>query len=172
MKTLNFNLEESMNLKEIEKSVAIKEFKNGADIYVKLSTNMWLMFNNKYDTYLTNFDEGIKCFVTQEFDDDKVIVTRHKNIAEYFRKVKGINARCIEYARPEDVHGKIVYGGTIAPHLMSFAEKTYVLRTQPINNVDFDSIPYDQLDKFGLEIKKYVVTAEKIDLQDKELKLC
>ena len=60
----------------------------------------------------------------EEFDDDKVIVTRHKNIAEYFRKVKGINARCIEYARPEDVHGKIVYGGTIAPHLMSFAEKT------------------------------------------------
>lgn len=163
MKTLNFNLEDSMNLKEIEKSTAHNQFEDGQNIYVKLSSNMWLMFNNEYDAYLTNFEDGIKHYVLQAYDDDKLIITRHKNIAEYYR-MKGINARCVEYARPDDVHGKILYGGTIPPHLMAFAKESYVLRTEPIYNVDFDSIPADQLDNFGVEIKRYIVSAERVKM--------
>lgn len=163
MKTLNFNLESTMNLKEVEKSEAFEEFKTGNNVYVKLSSTMWLMFNNEYDLSLTNFEEGIKHYVSKEYDDDKLIITRHRNIAEYFRN-KGINARCVEYARPDDVHGKILYGGTIPLHLMSFAKECYILRTEPIYNTDFDSIPAEELENFGLEIKRYVVSAEKIKM--------
>lgn len=163
MKTYNLVLDETMNLVEIDKTRACQEFENGQNIYIKLSKNMWMMFNSEFDSSLTNFEDGIKHYISQEYDEDKLIITRHKNIAQYFRS-KGINARCVEYARPDDVYGKILYGGTIPLHLMSFAKESYILRTEPICNADFDSIPADQLENFGLEIKKYVVNAERVTL--------
>ena len=163
MKTYGMELDKSINLVEIDKSKAYEEFDNGQNIYIKLSKNMWLMYNNEEDSVLTNFEDGIKHYISKEYDDDKLIITRHRNIAEYFRS-KGINAKCVEYARPDDVYGKILYGSTIPLHLMSFAKECYILRTEPIYNADFDTIPADQLDSFGLEIKKYVVNAERVKL--------
>lgn len=163
MRTYNLALDETMNLTEVDKSKAYQEFDNGKNVYIKLSKNMWFMFNNEFDSVLTNFEDGIKHYISQEYDDDKLIITRHKNIAQYFRS-KGINAKCVEYARPDDVYGKILYGGTIPLHLMSFAKECYILRTEPIYNADFDNIPADQLENFGLEIKKYVVTSEKVEM--------
>lgn len=163
MKTYNLVLDETMNLVEVDKSKAYQEFDNGKNVYIKLSKCMWLMFNNEFDPTLTNFEDGIKHYISQEYDEDKLIITRHKNIAQYFRS-KGINARCVEYARPDDVHGKILYGGTLPLHLMSFAKESYILRTEPIYNVDFDNIPFDQLENFGVEIKKYVVTSQRVEM--------
>lgn len=163
MKTYNFELDSTMNLVEVDKSKAYSDFDSGKNVYIKLSKNMWLMFNNEFDTVLTDFEDGIKHYISQEYEEDKLIITRHKNVAQYYRS-KGINARCVEYARPDDVYGKILYGCNIPLHLMSFAKECYVLRTEPIYNADFDNIPYDQLENFGIEIKKYVVTSQKVEL--------
>lgn len=163
MKTYNMTLEESMNLIEIDREKALSEFAKGTNIYVKLSKQLWMMFCDTLDDHLEKFEEGIKYFITQEFDEDKLIVTRHKNIAQFY-KSKGINARVVEYARPTDVYNKTLYGGNIPIHLMSFAKECYILRVDGIINADFDTIPYDQFEKFNLEIKKYEVNSERVEM--------
>lgn len=163
MKTYNMTLEESMNLLEVDREKALVEFAKGTNIYVKLSRQLWMMFCDTLDDHLEKFESGIKYFITQEFDEDKLIVTRHKNIAQFY-KSKGINARVIEYARPADVYNKTLYGGNIPIHLMSFAKESYIMRVDGIMNADFDTIPYDQFERFNLEVKKYVVNAEKVEM--------
>lgn len=163
MKTYNISLEESMNLEELDRERALKEFSKGSDVYAKLAKNIWLKFDNENDTHLPKLEDGIKYYISIKFDDDKLIVTRHKNIAQWFRN-KGINAKVVEFARPADVFGKTLYGGTIPVHLMSFAKECYILRIDGIENTDFESIPYDQFESFNLELKRYVVNAEKVEL--------
>ena len=163
MKTYQMSLEESMNLIEVDRKTAEAEFIKGSNIYIKLSRNIWMMFSNSVDSCLEKFESGIKYFITKEYDEDKLIVTRHKNIAQYFRS-KGINAKVIEYARPADVMNKTLYGGNIPAHLMSFAKECYIMRVDGVMNTDFDEIPYDQFKNFNMEIKRYEVHAEKVDM--------
>ena len=105
MKTYNISLEESMNLEELDRERALKEFAKGSDVYAKLAKNIWLKFDNVNDTHLPKLEDCIKYYISIKFDDDKLIVTRHKNIAQWFRN-KGGNAKVVEFARPADVFAK------------------------------------------------------------------
>lgn len=163
MKTYSISLEESMNLIELDRQKALEEFSKGNDVYVKLSKAIWLMFSSSVDTHLPEMEDGIKYFMSVSYDDDKLIVTRHKNIAQWYRS-KGINAKVVEFARPADVKGKTLYGGTIPVHLMAMAKECYIMRIDGIVNADFDSIPYDQFDNFNVELKRYEVSAERVEL--------
>ena len=59
---------------------------------------------------------------------------------------------------------KTLYGGNIPVHLMSFAKECYIMRVDGVMNTDFDEIPYDQFKNFNMEIKRYEVHAEKVDM--------
>ena len=71
MKTYNISLEESMNLEELDRERALKEFAKGSDVYAKLAKNIWLKFDNENDTHLPKLEDGIKYYISIKFDDDK-----------------------------------------------------------------------------------------------------
>ena len=73
MKTYNISLEESMNLEELDRERALKEFAKGSDVYAKLAKNIWLKFDNENDTHLPKLEDGIKYYISIKFDDDKLI---------------------------------------------------------------------------------------------------
>lgn len=163
MRTYGVNLEKTQNMIQITRVQAKKMFANGDNIYVRITPKMWIMTNIKEDGELQDFEYGIKFYVTQEYDDDKLIVTRHPNIAEYY-KSKGVNARVVQVARVNDVIGKTLYGGTIPPHIMSYAKESYILTVSNTSNMEFDKILYTEFDNLGCQVKKYVVNAEIVKL--------
>ena len=163
MRTYGIDLTTTMQLEQVTKAQAKKEWAAKNNVYVKISPKMWFMTNCTEDPEFEDFEYGIKYFICVPVDETKLIVTRHANIAEYF-KSKGINAKVVEYAIPSDVYGKKLYGGTMPVHLMSFAEECYILTVENTTDMNFESIPYTEFDNLGVTIKKYTVQAEKVDL--------
>ena len=163
MRTYTTNLLETQEMAQITRPQAKKNFDDGKNIYVKITPTMWFMINKNEDVEIPDFEYGIKFYSMQEFDDDKLIITRHPNIAEYY-KSKGINARVVQAARVNEVIGKTLYGGTIPPHIMSYAKESYILTVSNTTDMEFDKIPHTEFDALGVKIKRYVVEAEFVDL--------
>ena len=161
MRTYGTNLLDTQEMDQLSRPQAKKVFDDGKNIYVKVATTMWLMCNKDEDGELPEFEYGIKFYAMQEFDEDKLIVSRHPNIAEYY-KSKGINAKVVQVARVNDVIGKTLYGGTIPPHIMSYAKESYILTVNNTTDMEFDKIPHTEFDSMGVMIKKYVVDAETV----------
>lgn len=163
MRTYGTNLLDTQEMDQVKKPQAKKAFDDGKNVYVKLAPTMWLMLNNREDDEIPEFEYGIKFYTMQEYDDDKLIVTRHPNIAEYY-KSKGINARVVQAARVGDVIGKTLYGGTIPPHIMAYAKESYILTVNNTSDMEFDKIPHTEFDNMGVKIKKYKVEAEIVEM--------
>lgn len=162
MRTYGTNLLDTQEMTQITRPQAKKNFDDGKNVYVKIASAMWMMLNKNEDLELPEFEYGIKFYTMQEFDDDKLIVSRHPNIVEYYRS-KGINARAVQVARVNDVIGKTLYGGTIPPHIMSYAKESYILTVTNTSDMEFDKIPYTEFDAMGVRVKRYVVDAEFVD---------
>lgn len=163
MRTYGVNLLETQVMDQVMKPQAKKAFNEGKNVYVKLAPTMWFMLNNREDDEMPEFEYGIKFYTMQEYDDDKLIVTRHPNIAEYF-KSKGINARVVQAARVNDVIGKTLYGGTIPPHIMSYANESYILTVNNTSDLEFDKIPHTEFESMGVKVKRYKVEAEIVEM--------
>ena len=71
MKTYNISLEESMNLEELDRERALKEFAKGSDVYAKLAKNIWLKFDNENDTHLPKLEDGIKYYISINAKNNK-----------------------------------------------------------------------------------------------------
>ena len=162
MRTYGTNILESQEMDQVSRTQAKKSFEEGKNVYVKLAPTMWLMLNNHEDDEIPEFEYGIKFYIMQEYDDTKLIVSRHPNIAEYY-KSKGINARVVQVARVNDVIGKSLYGGTIPPHIMAYAKESFILTVNNTSDMEFDNIPYTEFDTMGVKIKRYVVNTEVVD---------
>lgn len=163
MRTYGVNLLENQCMNQVTRPQAKKLFDEGKTIYAKITPTMWVGTSIKDDEELPEFEYGIKFYVLQEFDDDKLIVTRHPNIAEYYRS-KGINARVVQVTRPSEASGKTLYGGNIPAHIMACAKETYILSINNTSDLEFDAIPSTEFDNLGCVVRKYVVNTEYVDL--------
>ena len=94
--------------------------------------------------------------------NDVLTVARHKNIANWL-KSKGIEGKVVEVARPKDVFGKKVYG-VLPFYMAAMCDEFYHIHVNTSGEVDFDDIPYEDFDKLGVEVKKYIVQCDKVKL--------
>ena len=156
------DLSKTVDLIQISKSDARKEFELGRNIYIRLGADTWCVTSKQDDEIMRDFEYGIKYFVPVAVDENNIIVTRHKNIVDYF-KSKGISGKVMEIARPSDVKGKTIYGNC-PMHLVAMAKEAYVLRLKTDEEVNFDEIPYSDFDKLCVEFKRYVVESELLKL--------
>lgn len=163
MRTYGVNLLENQMMSQITRPQAKKLFDEGKMIYAKITPTMWISTCIKDDDVLQDFEYGIKFYVMQEYDEDKLIVTRHPNVAEYYRS-KGINARVVQVTRPSEASGKILYGCNIPAHIMACAKETYILSISNTSGLEFDKVPHTEFETMGCQVRKYVVDTEYVDL--------
>ena len=85
METLNLNLLETMNLKSVCYDTALQQFYCGKDVYAKITDTLWIQTHNKLDGSF-ELNKNLEFYVQNGYDEDKLIVTRHDVIEDFFRK--------------------------------------------------------------------------------------
>lgn len=157
MEFYNFNLKESQELREITKDAAKHKYMNGFTIFLEVHKNDWRSVQIGKDGLFPNFSCA-KYYLMHEYDDDKLIVTNHPSIANFWRS-RGINAKVVEYTRPNQVQGKTLYGCSIPMHIIERSNGAYLINVNS-TSLNFDTLTVDQIEKIGYQVKKYKVMAK------------
>lgn len=151
-----------MNTTKVSFKEAIEKFNDNYTIMIEFEGQVFET-NKKADVKLANFPNG-KYYVVKPYDTDKVIVTRHLGVAEWFRKYKGINAPVVAAARPRDVKGKIIYTSGINLGILNYAKGAYVVKVNRLEDVDFDYLSADELNNHDPRLTWVSSTEVNIDL--------
>lgn len=159
METINLNVLETMNLKSVSYNTALQQFYCGKDVYAKITDTLWIQTHNKLDESF-ELNKNLEFYVQNGYDEDKLIVTRHDVIEEFFRKEMGINARRVLHARPYELQGKHVYG-MIPLSLMPLAESVTVAHSRLRNDlVDSPDMTLEEFIEGIITVKRYKVYSE------------
>lgn len=162
MKSINKDIEKEFNLIEVNRLKAKHQYINGENVYVKISQFVWIVFNIRDDGEFENFSQGTEFYVESE-SSDKLIITRHKCIVEYFNS-KGIYGKVLEVARPDDVSGKIIYGANLPLHLVSFAKEAYIINIRNTTGKDFEDLNVDDIESCFHQVRHYEIKSESVSL--------
>jgi uncharacterized protein YggL (DUF469 family) len=159
MKKLTIKIDNDPSYKKVSYPEALREFSNGKEVLVKLSNTTCLQVHIENDTEFC-FDSSFNFYIEAAFDENAIIVTRHKILERYFKEVMGINARAVPYCRQSEIVGKDVYG-VIPVVMMQHANSITCVHSSLGQNID----EIDDLDEFIdsiIEVNKYVVTSENL----------
>ncbi len=159
METLNLNLLETMNLKPVCYTTALQQFYCGKEVYAKITDTLWIQTHNETDVSF-ELNKNLEFYVQNGYDEDKLIVTRHDVIEDFFRKEMGINARRVLHARPYELKGKHVYG-MIPLSLMPYAETVTVVHSRLRNDlVESPDMTLEEFTEGIITVKRYKVYSE------------
>lgn len=162
MKSYNYDIRDKMSasLSQISKVKAKFYYAHNKTIYVQV-LNTWLELNRKEDGDQI-FEGGLKYFIKNEYDDDKIIVSRHQCVIDFF-KSRGINAKVIPCARTVDVMNKTVYTTSCPLHLLSFAKDAYILNVQNVGALEFDDLTLEDLEKHKYQVRHYEINSKRVN---------
>lgn len=146
MITYDSDISLTQDLIEETYNKAFKNFQAGESVFIKISQTCWMESNVNQDTLLPKIPNA-KYFLGFHQDPQKVIVTRHPGVAEWFKKYKGIEAPVLPTARPSDVLGKVVYTSGINIGLLGRSKGAYVLRIPPQIDCQIDTLTADQINE-------------------------
>ena len=159
MKKITMEIDNDASYKKVSYPEALREFSNGKEVLVRLSNTTCLQVQIEHDTEFC-FDSSFNFYIQSEFNENAIIVTRHKILERYFKEVMGINARAVPYCRQSEIVGKDVYG-VIPVVMMKHAKSITCVHSSLSHNID----ELEDLDEFIdsiIEVNKYVVTSENI----------
>ena len=156
------DLEREYELVPATTEKAEEAFSCGKMVYVKLAPEKWISLNitggEQFD-----FEPSLDFYIKDEEDPDVMIVTRHKNLAAWF-KSKGIKGKVYDTVRPKDCVGKKVYG-VLPLYSIAHCDEFYNAQFANIpDEVDFDELSLRQLDELLIEVKRYKCTYEIVKL--------
>lgn len=162
MKTYGFNIGEQNHLQRVSNAQAKYQYQKGDVIYVKVSSNMWLSVNIKDDGEFEDFSAGTQFFIDTGYDEDKVIVSRHQCVIDFF-KSRGVNARVVPVARLNDVIDKTVYTTSCPLHLISFAKDAFILNVKDVGELEFDDLTLEDIEKSRYQTRHYIINSKRVN---------
>ena len=145
-----------LNVTEVNRESAQEAFDQNMTVLIQVGDS--LLESSVLDDMTLPVIADAKYYALKPYDDEKVIVTRHPGIAQWFRKYKGINAPVIATARPRDVKGKIIYTSGINLGLLNYAIGAYVVKVPRQSDVNFDMLTADQLNELSPKLTWAVST--------------
>ncbi len=146
MQRIKLALTENQELQKCEFPLSV--FESGKSVFVKHEDGYFTMYNKKYDEDIPLFENQF--YEIQKYDKGKIILTRHDNLAQFFREEYGINAKQMACARVSDVVGKTIYCGSLPHGFEHFAkeEYSYVMKNE-LGSEYFESLSVEELRKGG-----------------------
>lgn len=161
MKAYDYNIGGTNDLIRVSTAKAKHYYSQNKTVYVKVAEDMWMSTNMQEDG-AKDFENGTQFYVESDYDNDKIIVSRHQCVIDFF-KSKGINARVVPCARLADVMGKTVYTTSCPLHLISFAKDAYILNVKDVGEFEFDNLTADELERHRHQVRHYVIDSKRVN---------
>lgn len=146
MKKIKLVLTEFQELRKSE--YPLTAFESGKSVFIKHEDGFFTMYNKRYDNDIPLFENEF--YEIHKYDKGKIILTRHDNLAQFFREEYGINAKQMTCARVSDVIGKTVYCGSLPHGFEHFAKEEYsYVMPNSLGSAYFESLSVEELRKGG-----------------------